>query len=189
MDISAREARAIALALALSHPTPRLLVLHEPLGLLGLVREDFLLGMLKERVAGGAIVLCTANRLEDAAHLSGSVSQLTRGTWLAPRVPSAPWLGVLLRIRTPEPRRLVARLAEAPDITSVEWPGGQEVLVRGKDLTEVAQSVVANARAEAIRITALQQELPALATLSAARFGGAPLTDNPAPQITPVGQR
>ena len=184
-EVSARDARAIALALALSHPAPRLLALHEPLGLL---RDDFVLQTLTARAEGGAIVLSTTNRLEDAAQLGGTLRHLARGVWLDPRVPPARTVGVTLRIRTEEPRRLVTRLAEAPDITGVEWPGGQELLVRGNDLTALAQSVVKNARAEAIRVTALKQELPTRETLTAARLGLAPGADERALDVPAARQ-
>ncbi len=71
----------------------------------------------------------------------------------------------------PEPRRLAARLSEAPDISGVEWAGGQELLVHGSELERLAHSVVANARAEAIRITVLKQDAPPLEALAAARAG------------------
>ena len=74
-----------------------------------------------------------------------------------------------LRVHTPEPRRLAARLTEAPDVSGVEWAGGQELLVRGRALEVLAHSVLANARAEAIRITALKPDRPALERLVAAR--------------------
>ena len=169
--LSRREARAMALALALSHAAPRLLALHEPLSLVGFLSEDFVLQSLRKHRENGAIVLSTASRLEDAARLGGTASRLERGTWLDPASVPVQGLEIALCVRTPEPRRLAARLAEAPDITGVEWPGGQELLVRGRDLGRLAQSVVANARAEAIRITALKQEFPTLETLAAERAG------------------
>lgn len=169
--LAPRETRAIALALALSQREPSLLALHEPLSIAGLVQPDFLLQTLAERNAAGAIVLCTASRLEDAARLGGSMSALERGVWFAPAY-ARPALGsVALRVHTPEPRRLAARLSEAPDISGVEWAGGHELIVRGSELERVAHSVVANARAEAIRITALKPDAPALETLAAARAG------------------
>jgi len=169
--LTPREARAIALSLALSHPQPALLALHDPLSVAGIVPEEFVLQTLKERSAAGAIVFATASRLEDAARLGGSTSALSRGAWLSPEYVSPPLGSVTLRVHTAEPRRLAARLSEAPHISGVEWAGGPELLVHGSELEPLAQSVVANARAEAIRITALKPDAPSLEALAAARAG------------------
>ncbi|MEO6600503.1 MAG: hypothetical protein ABIQ16_11555 [Polyangiaceae bacterium] len=167
--LTPRDTRAVALAFALSHPRPLLVALHEPLSLVGVLSEAFIEQSLANFSA--AIVLCSASRLEDATRLGGVVAALEGGQWLDAQSAS-PQLGSLtLRVRTPEPRRLAARLAEAPDITAVEWAGGQELLVRGTELERVAHSVVANARAEAIRIDALKQAAPALEELAGARAG------------------
>ena len=169
--LAPREARAIALSLALSHPQPALLALHEPLSTAGILEQDFVLKTLSERSAAGAIVLCTANRLEDAARLGGNASALERGLWLGSGQARPPLGTFTLRVHTPEPRRLAARLSEAPDVSGVEWTGTRELLVHGSELEHLARSVVANARAEAIRITALKPDAPALEALAAARAG------------------
>ena len=171
--LSAREARATALAVALSHPAPRLVALHEPLGLIGLVSQQFILRSLRTFADAGAVVLCSASRLEDAAHLGGSSSTLDCGFWLDTGEVSPALAQVTLRVQTPEPHRLAARLAAAPDIAAVAWNGGQELLVRGALLERVAHSIVANARAEAIRLDAMKQDLPALELLAATRAGPA----------------
>jgi ABC-type multidrug transport system ATPase subunit len=169
--LTPREARAVALCLALSHREPALLALHEPLSTAVGLSPDFVLDTLNERSALGAIVLCTTSRLEDAARLGGSASALERGSWLASTETYPARGAITLRLRTADPRRLAARLSEAPDVSGVEWAGGQELLVRGPDLDRLAHSVVANARAEAIRITALKQDAPALEALAAERAG------------------
>ncbi|MES1175741.1 MAG: ATP-binding cassette domain-containing protein [Myxococcales bacterium] len=168
-SLTRRDARAVALAFALSHPRPALLALHEPLALVGVLSEAFIIESLARFET--AIVLCTASRVEDAARLGRIVGALERGKWLDPQHATPQLASVTLRVRTPEPRRLAARLSEAPDITAVEWAGGQELLVRGTELERVAHSVVANARAEAIRIDTLKQAAPALEELAAARAG------------------
>jgi len=168
--ITAREARAIALCVALSHREPALLALHEPLST-GFVPEEWVLKELARLSAAGAIVLCTASRLEDAARLGGRAGALERGLWLGAARARPALGGITVRVHTLETRRLAARLSEAPDISGVEWTGGQELLVHGSELDVVARSVVANARAEAIRITALKQDAPPLEALAAARAG------------------
>jgi len=185
--LNARERRALALALALSHPAPHLLALHEPLALVGIVSEEFVRGSLRAFAVKGALVLSSASRLEDALELGGVVSLLDRGMWQNPAQLSRPLASVTVRVRTPEPRRLAARLAEAPDISGVDWRGGQELLVRGNTLERVAHSVVANARAEAIRILALKQDLPALEVLAAARAGLAQAVYEQARSATEAG--
>jgi ABC-2 type transport system ATP-binding protein len=167
--LTPRDRRAIALAFALSHPRPALVALHEPLSLVGVLSEAFIVQSLAR--FNVAIVLCTASRLEDATRLGRVVAALERGQWLDAQTASPQLASITLRVRTPEPRRLAARLSEAPDVTAVEWAGGQELLVRGTELERVAHSVVANARAEAIRIDALKQAAPALEELAAARAG------------------
>jgi ABC-2 type transport system ATP-binding protein len=167
--LTRRETRTVALALALSHPRPLLIALHEPLALVGALSEAFILEAITR--FAGAIVLCSASRVEDAARLGRVAGKLESGQWLGAEQALAPLASITLRVRTPEPRRLAARLAEAPDISAVEWSGGQELLVRGNELERVAHSVIANARAEAIRIDALKQAAPSLEELAAARAG------------------
>lgn len=167
--LTPRDTRAVALALALSHPRPALLALHEPLAAVGALSQAFILDALTH--FSGAIVLCSASRLEDAARLGRIAGKLESGKWLGPEHALPPQASITLRVRTPEPRRLAARLSEAPDVSAVEWSGGQELLVRGSELERLAHSVVANARAEAIRIDALKQSMPALEELAAARAG------------------
>jgi len=168
--LTPREARAIALCLALSQREPALLALHEPLRASS-PSPDFVLQTLNEHSARGAIVLCCVSRLEDAALLGGTPSALERGAWFKNAVAQPARSAVTLRVHTAEPRRLAARLSEAPDVSGVEWAGGHELLVRGADLDRLASSVVANARAEAIRITALKPDAPTLEALAATRAG------------------
>ncbi|MEI9953408.1 MAG: hypothetical protein WDO74_31630 [Pseudomonadota bacterium] len=170
-DLTASEARAVTLSIALSHREPALLALFEPLSVAGILQEDFVLRALEAFGNAGAIVLCTASRLEDAARLGGNASALERGLWLGSAQARPLLRSITLRVHTPEPRRLAARLSEIPDISGVEWSGGQELRVHGSELERLAHSVVAKARAEAIRITALKQDAPPLEALAAARAG------------------
>jgi ABC-type multidrug transport system ATPase subunit len=169
-ELSAREMRGLCLALALTHPAPLLLALFEPLASLGTLSESFVQQAIERAAAAGAIVLTSASRIEDAMRLSGTVHALERGIWQ-----HSPALlaigGVALRVQTPEPQRLAARLSDSPDVSAVEWAGGRGLLVRGKDLERTAAHVVSSARAEAIRIEALRYEAPSLEALAAARAG------------------
>jgi ABC-2 type transport system ATP-binding protein len=168
-QLSGREARALALVFALTHPEPDLLALFEPLALLDMVSEDFVLPALARAASAGAVVLCTANRLEDAARLGGSLSSLERGVWFDPRASELPLSPVTLRVLTPEPERLAARLSESPEIVRVVSASGSELLLRGADLERAAAHLVASARSGAIRIEALRYDAPSLDALAAAR--------------------
>ncbi|MEP7051054.1 MAG: ATP-binding cassette domain-containing protein [Pseudomonadota bacterium] len=179
--LSTRETRAVALAIALAHPKPSLLALHEPLSLVPLVREEFILDALHEAAESGVIVLATASRLEDASRLGGTASALERGIWLPAAGARTLTPGVTLRVQTPHAARLVTCLAEAADIDAVTWAGTQELLVRGSNLERVAQRVVSSARADAIHITALRQEFPALEAASTTPA----TTSQPAPPGSP----
>jgi ABC-type multidrug transport system ATPase subunit len=171
--LSASDQRALACALALTHPTPSLLALFEPLLLIGVLSEEFVLQSLARANSAGAIVLTSASRVEDALRIGGTISSLVRGAWLDESNTGLSLAEVTLRVRTPEPRRLAARLSEAPQVNAVEWSGGKELLVRGADLTQLAKHVVASARSEVIRIEALRCEPPSLEALAAARAGAA----------------
>jgi ABC-type multidrug transport system ATPase subunit len=168
-DVSAREARALALVLALSHPKPTLLALHEPLALLGIVPERFVLEALAQFAEAGTLVLATASRVEDAQRLGGEVHALERGIWLDSADSRTPLAAITLRVQTPHARRLAALLSSLPEVSAVTEVGASELLVSGADLERVARSVVASARAESIRISALRQDSAALESLAAAR--------------------
>ena len=169
--LSARDTRSVALALALAHARPELVLLHEPLSLVGALSEAFILASLAR--FDRAVVLCTTSRLEEAAQLGRVCAVLERGQWFDASQTAPQLASITLRVHTPEARRLAARLSEAPEIAAVEWAGGSELLVRGHELESVARSVVVNARAEAIRIDAMRQAFPALEELVAARADSA----------------
>ncbi len=170
-DLSARETRAVALALALSHPKPALLALYEPLALIGTVQERFLLDALARFATSGAIVLATASRVEDAARLGGEVHALERGLWLDSADSRTPHQQVTLRVQTPDAERLAACLVGAPEISAITRIGASELLVRGLALERLASSIVAHARAASLRVSALRQDASALESLAAARAG------------------
>ena len=170
-ELSARETRALALALALSHPNPTLLALYEPLALVGLVQERFLLDALAQSRARGAIVLATANRVADAARLGGEVHALERGIWLDSAAHRTAPHQATLRVQTPDSEQLSACLAGVQEISSITRIGASELLVQGTDLERVAASIVAQARAASLHISALREDPAALEPLAAARAG------------------
>jgi ABC-type multidrug transport system ATPase subunit len=181
-DVSARETRALALALALSHPEPTLLALHEPLALVGTVQERFLLDALATFAENGAIVLTTASRVEDALRLGGEVHALERGLWLDSAADRTPPQQVTLRVHTPDSEQLAACLAGTQEISALTRVGASELLVHGADLKRIASSVVAKARAASLRISALREDSAALESLAAARAGIAHAFDDARPE-------
>ena len=181
-DVSARETRALALALALSHTAPTLLALHEPLALVGTVQERFLLDALAAFAENGAIVLTTASRVEDAVRLGGQVHALERGIWLDSAANRTPPQRVTLRVQTPDSARLAACLVGAREISALTRVGTSELLVHGMDLQRMASSVVSQARAASLRISALREDTAALELLAAARAGIARAFDDARPE-------
>ncbi|HEY3665585.1 MAG TPA: hypothetical protein VGL19_06275 [Polyangiaceae bacterium] len=169
--LTAREARAVALAIALSHPEPRLLALHEPLALLDFMPERFLFDTLQRRAAQGAVVLVTTSRVEDAGRLGGEAHAIERGVWLDSATHRTLLRQATLRVETANAERLAARLTGAEDISSVLRVGLSELLVRGADAARVSASIIRGARAEAIQISALRQDFSTLEVLTAARAG------------------
>jgi ABC-2 type transport system ATP-binding protein len=162
-DLSERETRALALALALSHPKPTLLAMYEPLALVGIVQERFLLDTLARCAARGAIVLSTASRAEDALRMGGEVHALERGIWLDSPANRTPHYQVTLRVQTDNSAQLAACLAGAEEVIALTQVGSSELLIHGADLERIASSVVARARAASVRIGALREDAAARA--------------------------
>jgi hypothetical protein len=130
-----------------------------------------LLETLKRHAQRGAVVLVTASRNEDAQQLGGEAHALERGLWLDSAEQRTPLRQATLRVETPAAERLLARLANAPGIRSVTRVGATELVVRGADLERLAATVVSDARAESIPISALREEFAPREPLAAARAG------------------
>jgi ABC-2 type transport system ATP-binding protein len=140
-SLSYGETRAIELALALTNPAPRLLVLHEPGCDLALLR----LGDLRERLAAlahaGVCVLVTTSSSADARALTDRVAQLTRGTLTWPLAADEAPSELVVTVRAGL-RLLAAELERCPDITALAWQevdAARAVLrVRGAELDACA---------------------------------------------------
>lgn len=167
--LSARETRAIVLALALAQTEPLLLALFEPLGLIGLVAEAFVRESLARCSRAGAVVLTTANRLEDAAVIEGTLSVLDRGAWLGSSAARVPVETAVLRIQSAEAERLASLLAGTEGIASLEAIGAHELLARGPDLERVAERVLHATKEAALPLEAMRIDAPSLADLKTAR--------------------
>jgi ABC-2 type transport system ATP-binding protein len=145
-SVSARERRAVALALALSVADARALALYEPLRV-GLDSAQ-VLARLSEHAARGAVVLAVTASAEDAARLSPRPLVLDAGRIVgelaSPGIPPVTlWVGTSL------PRELSAALRREPSIARVAWEEGttDAVGVSGDDPSAVALAVLRAATA------------------------------------------
>jgi len=168
-SLSAREARAVALALVLSQHEPLLVALFEPLALGGIISEGRMRESLARFSRAGAVVLTTASRLEDAAVIEGSLSVLHRGTWLDSSAARATVELVALRVQTDAAARLATMLAGKEGIGKVEALGPRELIVRGEDVERVAACVLASAQEASVAVEALRVDAPSLPELALAR--------------------
>ncbi len=132
-SLSFAETRAVELAIALSTPSPVLVVLHEPLAdvainLLGIVRER-----IRLLATSGACVVITTSSPADARTLADDIFVLHRGAVASETVANGllpgsvspllvAWVRPMEQTEGLAPIRLLARvLAAHPDISSVTW--------------------------------------------------------------------
>lgn len=185
-SLSFAETRAVDLALALSTPSPLLVVLHDPLvdvaiNLLGVVRER-----IRQLAQDGACVVVTTSSPADARALGDRVFVLHRGLVLSESDATAPILGgtpqIIAWVRPAEqsddiaPVRLLAqRLAGSSDVSSVAWSDGQddssrasELRLSGDDLDACALALVDAAAETGVIIEAIAPASPGLTRLRAA---------------------
>jgi ABC-2 type transport system ATP-binding protein len=185
-SLSFAETRAVELALALSTPSPLLVVLHEPLAdvavnLLGVVRER-----IRQLATSGACVVMTTSSLADARALGENVFLLQRGavvsgTAATEALPGAAPL-LVAWVRPSEqhdgiaPIRLLARvLAERPEISSVAWTDSpasssqaSELRLSGNDIDACALALADAAAEVGAIIEAIAPASPGLTRLRAA---------------------
>lgn len=157
-SLSTRETRMLALALALIHPEPALLSLHEPLAA-GLPPELVLL-RIREHAARGTVVLAVTSSRRDAELLSGRARVLERGRLLGELAPPGLPPALPTVVGTDDPRALSAALASELAVTSVVWDeegrAGQ-ISVHGTDRSEVALAVLRAARACGAKIESITE--------------------------------
>lgn len=158
-----REARTVALALALSAPVPLLLVLHEPLSDLLQTSAEVLGPTLRQRASEGACVLVLTASASDAVALADDVATLKTG-----RVDRAigapdtdalvPGLPLELRVWTDKPRELAAALASEPSVVALSFVENDAVplTLQSKDVEASARSVARASLALAAEVRAMQ---------------------------------
>jgi len=175
-ELSARERRSVALAVALAVPSPALIALHEPLADVPGVERASVLDALGERAAAGAVVLCTTASVRDALELGGSLSVAVRGRLVRQLAISAaselaPRAGTELLVHAEPMRPLIAALAADAATLSVRWSDREaphQLAVSGAGLEQTATAVLRAARASGVRIRALAPALPGVHEVRAA---------------------
>ena len=144
--LTSAERRTLALAIALAHPSPRLVVLHDPLASGDADVRQRTLARIAD-LGRGSAVLVTTPSLADARRLGGSVYQLDRGL-LSP-APQAAWPGgssaggaVVIDIEADEPRALLAALALAPTVIELRFDETHGLIsARGAELEPLANAI------------------------------------------------
>lgn len=159
--LSAGEARAVALALAVS-AHDGILVLHEPLATpAGRARVA---DALADAASHGASVLAVTASLRDASDLGGRCFPLRFGR-VGGETPLAS-LGATgesvleMVVRTDDPRRLASALSVDPAFSGVRWEdraGSGEVVVSGREADRVALGVLRGSHGSGAKILAMWQ--------------------------------
>jgi ABC-type taurine transport system ATPase subunit len=179
-DLDASERRALMLALALTHTTPRLLVLYEPLAAGRVFGSDFVLRGIERAAESGAVVLSATQSLDDARGLGTTPWLLYHG--VLANVSGAP-LGALLGgdhtfvVDTPDARRLTAALAHDPAVRGVRWNeehAPDTLLVFGSDAERLASAIARTLSEQALRVRSIGLSPVPLTTLVPASTVPAP---------------
>lgn len=169
-SLSGAERRELALAVALAHPEPALVVLHEPLTACAASQRESLLARLAELGKDRPVLITTAS-IATARRLGGTTYLLDRG--LCSEKPGGAWPGGMtpgvdawLAVEADGPRRLVSALAQHPDVQELRYDErrGGRVLLRGPDLERLAVAVAraaVNAEVDIRLLRAPAQDLSA----------------------------
>lgn len=204
-SLSAGEARAVALAIALTAKTPILLV-DEPLAGLDASAPARVIEALRARAATGAAVVVTTASVRDATRVADQLGVLTRGVFshlppsLAHAGHGAAKLRVVLAVSMPsEIAPFVAALSEETAIAGVETApfaatrtlhAAVSVVVSGNDLLTLARAVGAAAARTGAKVEAIESAVMPLDAIRAAiagpRAGELPLEPPPAAPDAPA---
>jgi ABC-type thiamine transport system ATPase subunit len=172
--LTATERRELALAIALAHPQPALVVLHEPFGAAAASQRERVVARLAELASATPVLIVTAS-IADARQLGGTTYLLDRG--LLDVKPGGAWpdsltpgLGTCLAIETDGARGLVAALAEHPDVSELAYDERHagRVLVRGADLERLAVAIAQAAVGAGVDIRLLRAQAEDLGAARAA---------------------
>lgn len=158
--LSGAERRELACWVALSHPAPRLVVLHEPLAAAGARGRQRLLQRLAERARQVPVLVATAS-LADARRLGGEAWRLDRGLLSGPL--GSPWprggagAEVRLDVDSDAPRALLAALAAEPLVRGILYAEETgRLTVRGADHEQLSAAVARAAVAASVNVGLLR---------------------------------
>lgn len=199
-SLSHGEARAVALAIALTSRAPVVLV-EEPLSGLEPSAPARVIELLRARAASGGAVIVTTSSVRDATSLADQLGMLTRGvfTHLPPSVAHVGTAGARLRVVVAAQSAIdvapfVAALAEESAVTSVETAAfaatrvlhaAVVVMVSGPDLLALARAVGAAAARSRAGVEAIESAVMLLdairSRLASPRPGVVPSRPPPAP--------
>jgi ABC-2 type transport system ATP-binding protein len=145
-SLSRAEARAVALAEAVTSTRVRVLLVEEPLVAIDPRAATRIPGALRERAAAGCAVVVSTGSIRDAVDLADDLLFLRGGVARETSVADAlagPWVdGVHLRILlqgAADAQALVATLARDADVESIERDGGL-LRLRGRDATSLSRA-------------------------------------------------
>jgi ABC-type sulfate/molybdate transport systems ATPase subunit len=166
-----REARSVALALALAHESAKLLALFEPLSTS--LAPNFVLEKLDQHTERGAIVVCSTTNMADAMQLGGAIlnvelGQLRGVARTAPRLGAGPWQQVL--VESPDARALAQLLSDSTlGLTTTLEPGGGAFKLTGPALDVTVREALRLARESSLEITRIEPAVPSAEVLLGAR--------------------
>ena len=176
-SLSSTERRQLALAVALGHPAPKLVALHDPLTAVRTDAVEATLERIRELGTTAVVVITTASVM-DARRFGGTLYILERGVLVrkvAHAWPGAitPGLEVCLLVDCDSPQELLAALAPLAGIeqASYDTQHGGRLELRGPDLEALALGVSRAAVAARVQIRMLRVAAPDLDVVHGASAG------------------
>lgn len=176
--LSADEARAIELAIALATPNPLVLALTEPFANTAGADRGAVAETMRHAAAAGAAVLAMTASVSDAVELGGRVHLFEAGritrTLDALEATELPGCEAALCVVTNEPRALAATLSTYESVRSVAWDStrnASSVTVRGSNLDRIGLAIAQAAQGTGARVYSIQPVTPGLEELRAASSG------------------
>ena len=165
-SLSLEEARAVAMAEAITSTRVRVLLLDEPLAGLDPRAAGRLPALLRARASDGAAVLIATASVRDAGELADDHAVLQAGA-LVGQAASLDALsaftpaGIRMRVLASDPQALVAALAREPEIEAVARRDGV-VVARGGSARSLAQAVGRAVLEAGVEIVEMRLEPPSL---------------------------
>jgi ABC-type multidrug transport system ATPase subunit len=175
-SLSADEARAVAIAEAITSSAVSVLLLEEPLVGVDPRAAAVLAERLRTRASRGACVVVTTASPSDAAALARSVLVIARGTVVRHDAPIA--LGAMapgrarVRVVASDARALLAELARESAARDVEVRGGA-IFASGDERAELAAAIARAVVRAGVDIVEMREALAPAEELGASALGAA----------------